>query len=132
MKINNKMKKFLAGNWGKPTKSEQKKNVDVGIFDNEVPKHNKKKKKTKKVYTLPWSVCPFCNERLDEVPAKHDNSVYYVLHIKEYADKCDCGAKRVLDCPACHSETWFKDFIYKHQRNWGCTFTGEKKWASSS
>ena len=130
MKITGKVKKFFGGNWGKPTKCEQKSKVDYSILEQEVPKYNKKKKKIKKEYNIPWTICPFCKNPLRQLEVNHDNNVYYVLNVKRYDNKCDCGAKVMPDCPACHRNTWFKDGIYKHQ-GYGCGFEGERKWVSS-
>lgn len=125
MKINNKIKQFFQGNWGKPTKVDQMSPIQLELFDQEIPKHNKKKK-SKRKYVSPWSVCPFCEMLLDKIEVNHDNNDFYVFTVKEYAESCSCGAKLMRNsCPACHYNTWYLDGEYKHQ-NYGCGFKGVK------
>lgn len=122
-KITNKVKKFFGGNWGKPTKFEQKHTeVPEDFFDDKegkwYTKNKKQKPQTKKVAY--WDECPFCFSKLEQLP---DRDGHWVL--RDYLPECACGAIEAPDCPACHRETWMKDGIYKHQ--WlGCGFMGKR------
>ena len=133
MRITNKEKQGLSGNWGKPDKSEQS-NWTHKLKDfvsQEVPKHNAKKKKVaKKPWGWKYSCCPFCEAQLKELPKEESKESFVFSWRKKYEKECTaCGAKEVPDCPCCHNETWVsKDEIYKHHAllRW-CTFEGKRK-----
>ena len=119
--ITNKIKQFFGGNWGKPNNLEQRRTeVPDDFFDDVAPKWTSRKKKKKKPYIAFWGQCPFCHEKLIEIPPEQGHV------LRDYLGECQCGAIQVPDCPACHCETWMKNKIYKHQ--WlGCGFEGKKK-----
>jgi len=128
-KILTKELKSSGGNWGKPTKSEQK-NVHIEDIP-QTTKPRRKVKKKKKVIKKPWgpTVCPFC---MAELPGGEveDRGNEWIPTEERYASQCPkCDAERVDDCPCCHRSTWQdKSGIYKHQ-DWvaNCGFTGKKK-----
>jgi len=128
--INNKFKQFCQGNWGKPTKTEQKKPLNFDVLENETVKCPSKKKKGKKKAWLPYgSECPFCGKKLEEVQDKDPDYKDSVLRWwrRSYVPTCKCGAYLVENCPACHRETWFRNKIYKHQDAFNCGFVGKRK-----
>lgn len=123
IKINNKEKQFAAGNWG--SNKFVKKHTMIAnplIPEKTRGKGLKRRKRVKKPRILPWSICPFCGKKLEELA----KSTTFILN--DYAKKCShCGAKETPQCPACKRETWVnKEGLYKHK--WfGCGFTGKKK-----
>jgi len=122
LKITNKIKKYFSGNWGHPTRFEKiHTEIPEDFFDDAEGKwYSKKKKQSTQKHTAYWNMCPFCMNKLVELP---DQS-HFVL--RNYAQSCECGAKVDADCPACHRSTWVKDKVYKHQ--WcGCGFVGQRK-----
>jgi hypothetical protein len=118
MKITKAIKQALSSS-GKFYKPYTK--IPTDFAEDKEPLHNKKKKRKRKTYRWPKSVCPFCDGDLKELPKQEKN--YWS---KLYETKCSCGAKAVSDCPGCHGETWYLNGTYKHQ--WlSCGFVGERK-----
>jgi len=117
MRINKKIMKWAAGNWGKPNKSE-KKGTEIPEFP-EVSKHKSKKKRKRK----PWSVCIFCG---NELPKVHEGlHVGLRLFSFGYSKKCHkCGAREVHSCPNCDRLTWFLNGKVKHDGCYGCGYEG--------
>lgn len=130
LKINHKEQRAVAGNWGHPSKFT-KKNTKIPdpLYPERKTKPSKKyKKKIKKQYILPRSICPFCKTKLRELPKEDiDSSSKLTIFFGYYYEKicAKCGAKKVKDCPSCHETTWYLDKIYKHQY-YGCGFVGER------
>lgn len=119
--INNKEKQFAGGNWG--TNKFIKRHTKIANpLISEVAKggHSKHKKRLKKPYLSPWSLCPFCGGKLEKLSDKD-----FIFNC--YTKKCKhCGAKETTECPACKRKTWLnKQGIYRHKYG-GCGFTGKK------
>jgi len=134
MNINNKIKQFFGGNWGKPNKVEQKRSISKD-FGNEKPKYKKKKKKKIKKEWI-WEACPFCGKELRIESESIQDREWVGYKTK---DECECGACKSVKrkdgcgcplcngCPCCGRETWYKDEIYKHSGNIHCGFEGKKR-----
>ena len=120
-RINNGIKKFFGGNWGKPRDFQQRATeIPDDFFDDKEGRWYSKKKKGPKKTIAFWGMCPFCLGPLEELP-EAERTLF-----RDYIGECACGAIKVPDCPACHRDTWLKDKVYKHQ--WlGCGFEGERR-----
>jgi len=132
--INNKIKQFFGGNWGKPNNVEQDIDLPNPLFpEPEEVKVKSKKKRHRKPYISPWSVCPFCNEELekDEEESKKPELRWMgSIGLFPYKQSCNkCGSYKIEKCPACGSCTWYNpnSKIFKHQGKFGCGFEGEKR-----
>lgn len=111
MRVNRKIQRYAAGNWGKPNKTEQK-NTKIPVFPEETKHKPKKKKKNPK----PFWVCPFCGEELPKVHNLGFKLRFWRLGI---AKKCHkCGAREVHGCPCCKDKTWFREGKYKHPQRY--------------
>lgn len=133
-RVNNKEKKSVAGNWGKPGKF-LKKHTEIKLFSATLKHKSKKKKKRNHSYLS--GICPFCESELPVVvPPEYimSNGINFFRKFNIFrllgiiSKKChNCGAREVHNCPSCSRKTWFKDNIYKHQKDYcNCGFTGEK------
>jgi len=120
--INNKVKQFVKGNWGKPASLEQ--GLKLRHLDIE-PQHirgKKKKHKWKREYVYEGFCCPFCHRELPEDESK--KTCRYVFNRATACPKCK--AFEVKECPACKRNTWYWQGWYKHQGRLGCGFEGKK------
>jgi len=120
--INNKEKQFAAGNWGSNKFVKRHTKIANPLIPESVKGgYSKRKKHVKKLYVLPWLICPFCGKELEKLAKDKD----FVFNC--YAKECKhCGAKETTECPACKRKTWLnKQGIYKH-KYWGCGFTGKR------
>ena len=132
--INNKIKQFIGGNWGKPQGLEQ--HIKLKNFDLE-PQHlpNKKKKHNtnKQKYIFEGFCCPFCHSELpldENLIAKKKlefQGKSYKIWEDHYRVKVcpKCGAAEIKECPACKCETWHHQDWYKHNFL-GCGFNGKR------
>ncbi len=139
LRINNKIKQKLGGNWGHPSKDEKHIRIPEDIFPEE-PRHikTKRKKKSKKDFVFSWHRCPFCESRLPldekriaEEKARLKNSpMISIWEMMYVVDTCpNCKSYEVRECPACKRRTWFnpETRMYKHQSPMSCGFIGAKK-----
>jgi len=110
MRINRKIQRWAAGNWGKPNKTEQK-NTNIPIFP-EIEKHMGKRKKKK---SRPMNPCPFCGAELPRVHKLFSIELrFFSFGISK---KChECGAREIHGCPCCKGMTWFKEGKFKHNK----------------
>ncbi len=133
--INNKIKQFIKGNWGKPEHSEQ--GLKLKDFDLREHIFKRKKKRAKREYIYKGFCCPFCNVELpldEELIARKkkecEGKLYTIMEDMYRLTICpQCKAFQVDECPACKRETWCREGWYKHQAI-GCGFEGKKlyKW----
>ena len=132
--INNKMKQFAKGNWGKP-KGLQKivKLRHLDIEPRQTPARKKNRKKEKRMHVYKGRCCPFCHEELplDEKliameKKKRGGNLYEIIEMRYRVTTCSkCKAYEVKECPACRRKTWCRQGWYKHQVL-GCGFDGKK------
>lgn len=130
--INNKIKQKLGGNWGKPNKVQQDINLPKEIFDENEVKLKSKKKRRKNKYISPYSICPFCNNELenaslDTIKERKAEWTINIFDLKK--EDCNiCGSYLVKECPSCNHSTWYnpKSEEYKHQGKFSCGFFGKK------
>jgi hypothetical protein len=136
LKINNKIKQKVAGNWGHPSKDEKHERITEldETLHKTVPIHKHKKKK-KKPYVYSYKTCPFCKKELplDEKKIKEEKTRckegLYIWEDMYRVDACsECKSFEVKECPACKYKTWFHPITrkYKH-KSMGCGFEGIKK-----
>jgi len=132
--INNKVKQFVKGNWGKPATLEQ--GLKLRHLDIE-PQHirgKKKKRKQKRAFIYEGHCCPFCHKELpldEKLVAKEikecEGKPYTIWETMYRVTTCPkCKAFEVKECPACKRETWCRQGWYKHQTRLGCGFEGKK------
>lgn len=137
--INNKMKQFVEGNWGKP--KGRRKGLRVRHLDIEhqhVSIKKKKPKKEKRKYVYRGHCCPFCHEELpldEKLIAKKrmecEGRPHWLIERMYRVTTCpNCKAYEVKECPACKRKTWYRQGWYKHQ-TLGCGFDGTKLTKSS-
>jgi len=126
MLINNKIKQFFAGNWGKPKDFEHARTPKIEELER-VRTGKKKTKKTKKVYIYEGHLCPFCKTELIKLPVDNKDAMSWIFEPRETQCR-NCESWQVNECPACKRKTWYNytTRIYKHQ-NHGCGFIGEIK-----
>lgn len=135
--INNKMKQFAKGNWGKP-KGLQKvvklRHLELEPRQKTVKK--KKRKQEKRKYIYKRYCCPFCHEELplDEkriAKETEEGRPHWLIERMYRVTTCPkCKAYEVQECPACKRNTWYRAGWYKHQ-TLGCGFDGAKLIKSS-
>ena len=127
MRINNKLKQFFAGNWcfdkKKIREQDFKKVEEPKLILKNRQSAKYRVKKEKKEYVYEGNLCPFCKK---ELPIVDKNKAKWWRWFANRQTWCDCGSKKVEECPACKNPTWYKDGIYKHQTH-GCGFVGRKK-----
>ena len=132
--IDNKMKQFAKGNWGKPKGFEKVVKLrHLDIEPRQVPSRKKKRKKEKRRYVYKGRCCPFCYEELplDEKliareKKKYGGNPYGIIEIMYRVTICPkCKAYEVKECPACKRKTWYRQGWCKHQ-TLGCGFEGKK------
>lgn len=123
-KISGSDQKKVAHNWGKPKEHEKHVRVPEPPEDAKYKGQRKYKVLEKKPH-LSFHHCPFCLKDLPPID-KPVNKIHWLWarHFK----KCECGARnRIKGCPCCHGDTWFdrKTGIFKHNRRFGCGFSGK-------
>ena len=128
--INNKIKQFFKGNWGKPTKMEQGLKLrSVDLEPTHIP-GKKKKRKCKNPKIFEWDCCPFCYQELpldEDLKIKKEGIHSWRSIFDRRVKICpNCKAQEIAECPCCKRQTWCKDGWHKHQGSIGCGFNGEK------
>ncbi|HNV24471.1 MAG TPA: hypothetical protein PKH98_06245 [Candidatus Omnitrophota bacterium] len=132
--INNKMKQFAVGNWGKPKGAEKGLKLrHLDIEPRQVFRNKKKSKKEKRKYIYKGHCCPFCHDELpldESLIAKKKKECkgksYGIIEIMYRVTTCPkCKAYEVKECPACKRKTWFRQGWYKH-KTFGCGFDAQE------
>ncbi len=127
--INNKIKQFFTGNWGKPKGGKQ--GVRVKALDVEPRRIRGKKKKRKgaRRYIYKGHCCPFCHEELpldeDRIAKAKKEDRGIIAELCRVSTCPNCKAIEIKECPACKRKTWYRQGWHKHQVL-GCGFEGKK------
>ena len=132
--INNKIKQFIKGNWGKPKGLEKGLKLrDLDLERQHIPGKKKKRKKGRQKQVYKGHCCPFCHrelpldeDRITKAKKECEGKPYTIWERMYRATTClKCKAFEIKECPACKRKTWYRQGWHKHQSP-GCGFEGKK------